>query len=103
MAKKKIALCDTNILIELSKNNQDISLELKKIGYNNIAVSSISAGEFIYGALNKVELLKIKKALNAIQIIHVNEAISEKALELLESYSLSHNLDVPDALLVLLP
>ncbi len=99
MAKKKIVLCDTNILIELSKNNQEVSAKLKNIGYSNIAVSSVSAGEFIYGALNKAELAKIRKALNAIQIIHVNEAVSEKTLALLENYSLSHNLDVPDALI----
>ena len=99
MAKKEIILCDTNILIELSKNNQDISFELKNIGYANIAVSSVSAGEFIFGALNKMELAKIKKALNAIQIIHVNEVVSERVLELLENYSLSHNLAVPDALI----
>ena len=83
MAKTEIILCDTNILIELSKNNKDISFELKNIGYANIAVSSISTGEFIFGALNKMELVKIKKALNSIQIIHVNEAVSERVLELL--------------------
>ncbi|MCK5703666.1 MAG: PIN domain-containing protein, partial [Cyclobacteriaceae bacterium] len=59
----------------------------------------VSAGEFIFGALNKMELVKIKKALNAIQIIHVTEAVSERVLELLGNYSLSHNLTVPDALI----
>ena len=53
----------------------------------------------MYGALNKAELAKIKKGLNAIQIIHLDETISGKCLELLEGYSLSHNLDVPDALI----
>ena len=46
-----------------------------------------------------MELVKIKKALNAIQIIHVTEAVSERVLELLGNYSLSHNLTVPDALI----
>ena len=99
MAKKKIVLCDTNILIELSKNNPNISAELRNIGNLNILISSVSAGEFIYGALNKAELVKIKKALNAVQVLHINEVVSEKALELLENYSLSHNLTVPDALI----
>ncbi len=92
-------LCDTNILIEISKNNQAVSLELQAIGIFRIAVSSITAGEFIYGALNKADLLKIKKALDAIQIIHVDELISDKHLSLLEKHSLSHNLTVPDALI----
>lgn len=99
MAKNKVILCDTNIIIELSKNNLLISQELQAIGSANIAVSAVSAGELMYGALNKAELAKIKKGLNAIQIIHLDETISGKCLELLEDYSLSHNLDVPDALI----
>lgn len=39
----------------------------------------------------------IKKSLNAVRLIPVSEAISERALKLLEAYSLSHHLDVPDA------
>ena len=53
----------------------------------------------IFGALNKAELSKIKKSLNSVSIIQVNEAISEIALELQENYSLSHNLTIPDALI----
>lgn len=97
MAKEKLILCDTNILIELSKKNSSIIKELHKIGLPNIAISSITAGEFIFGALNKNDLQKIKKALDAVKIIDTTEAISVKALELLERYSLSHKLDVPDA------
>ncbi len=97
MAKEKIVLCDTNILIEFSKGNQPIIDELKEIGESAIAISSVTAGEFIYGALNKSELAKISKALATIQIIHVSEAISRHAIELLKKYSLSHNLTVPDS------
>ncbi len=99
MAKKQIVLCDTNILIELSKNNTTISKELKLIGSANIAVSAVTAGELIYGALNKAELSKIINALNVIQVIPINELISEKSLDLLKKYSLSHKLTVPDALI----
>jgi predicted nucleic acid-binding protein len=97
MAQKKLVLCDTNILIELSKKNPLIIKELRDIGLSNIVISSITAGEFIFGALNKDDLVKIKKALNAVLLIQTTEAISIKALELLECYSLSHNLAVPDA------
>ena len=93
----EVILCDTNILIELSKNNSEIVRELKGIGQESIAVSSISAAEFIFGAFNKKELSKIKKALDSIDLLHVDQEVSETALELLEKYSLSHNLTVPDA------
>lgn len=99
MAKDEIILCNTNILIELSKNNADIKSELKRIGLHRIAVSAVSAGEFIFGALNKSDLIKIKKALSAIEIIQVNEPISENSLALIEEYGLSHSLTVPDSLI----
>lgn len=53
MAQEKLILCDTNILIELSKKNPSVINELHKIGLPNISISSITAGEFIYGALIK--------------------------------------------------
>ena len=99
MARPQIVLCDTNILVELSKRNHEIIHELKVIGSANIAVSAITAGEFIFGALNKQELTKILKALNAIRIIHLDVAVSEFAVALVKSYALSHTLAVPDALI----
>jgi len=45
MAMKTLVLCDTNILIELSKNNDNIRTELNKIGVSKIAISAVSVGE----------------------------------------------------------
>lgn len=97
MAQKELVLCDTNILIELSKNNAEIIRVLKRIGSANIRISAITAGEFLFGALNKVELIKIKRAVESVSIIHPDPVISDLALNLIERYALSHNLDVPDA------
>ena len=60
MGKDKIVLFDTDVLIEFYRNNPDIIVELKTIGQENIAVSTITAGELFYGALNKKELSQIK-------------------------------------------
>lgn len=97
MAKKTLVLCDTNILIELSKNNDNIRTELNKVGVSQIAISAISVGEFLFGARDKRELAMIKRSLKNIRVIHTDEAISELAIDLIEKYSLSHHLDVPDA------
>lgn len=97
MASQKVILCDTNIIIELSKNNLQIIDELKAIGSGNIAVSTITAGELIFGALNKSELRKIIKGLKAIEVISINEEISSLMLDLIQQYSLSHRLSMPDA------
>lgn len=97
MAQKELVLCDTNILIELSKNKTEIIQELRHIGSSNIAVSSITVGEFIFGALNSQELAKIKRALDKVKIIHTDVTVSELAIQLIEKHTLSHHLDVPDA------
>ena len=99
MAETQLVLCDTNILIDLSKRNQDIIQNLKAIGTVNVRVSAISAGEFIFGALNKADLVKINKALDAITIIQVSEEISKEGIALVKRYGLSHTLTVPDALI----
>ena len=57
MEKKLVVLCDTNILIELYKNNQSIISKLQSIGNANIAISSITTGELIFGTLNKREIV----------------------------------------------
>ncbi|SEL83684.1 type II toxin-antitoxin system VapC family toxin [Parapedobacter koreensis] len=97
MAQKILVLCDTNILIELSKNDDKIKTELSKIGADHIAVSAISVGEFLFGARDKHELAKINRSLNSIKIVHTDNEISELAIDLIEKYTLSHHLDVPDA------
>ncbi len=56
-------LCDTNILIEFYKNNHRIIEELRHIGLNQLAISSITQAELYYGAINKNELNKIKRHL----------------------------------------
>jgi len=49
-------LVDTNILIEIYRNNRTIIAAVEAIGQNNIAVSSITFAELLYGARNKKEL-----------------------------------------------
>ena len=75
MGQKQIVLCDTNIIIEFYKNNKTIVLELKKIGREYIAISQITAGELIYGTLNKTELIKIRKDIKSLLQLNINEHI----------------------------
>lgn len=92
-------LCDTNILIEFYKGNNEIITSLKKIGQENIAISCITAGELYFGALNKKELNQIKKDLSLLNIIDIDESCSENFLGLMTKYSLSHKLAIPDTLI----
>lgn len=96
MEQTKIVLCDTDVIIGVYRNNSDIISELKKIGQQNIAVSTVTAGELIYGALNKKELNQIKKDLDNLIMIDIDKKICDIFLELLNKYALSHKLAVPD-------
>ena len=97
--EKSIILCDTNILIEFYKNNQTIIQKLQNIGIENIALSSVTAGELIFGALNKKEIQIIKKDIENLILLHINDLISQKFIELIFKYSKSHGLAIPDALI----
>lgn len=92
-------LCDTDIIIEFYKNNQYVVDEIRHIGQNNLAVSVITQAELYFGALNKAELKKIQKHLRSIRRFPVDIRISDKFLTLMETYSLSHKLSLPDALI----
>ncbi|MCG8310708.1 MAG: type II toxin-antitoxin system VapC family toxin [Cytophagales bacterium] len=94
MEKEPLVLCDTNIIIEFYKGNPVIVDSLKSIGQQAIAVSIVTSGELIYGALNKKELSRIKKDL---KVLDIDKQVCDQFIELMTTYSLSHNLGVPDA------
>ena len=99
METKPVVLCDTDVLIEFYKENGEIVSELHAIGQSNIAVSIITAGELMYGALNKSELKKIHEDLLHLSILDANPAICKIFFELMNRYTLSHRLAVPDAVI----
>jgi predicted nucleic acid-binding protein len=92
-------LCDTNILVEFYKNNSAIIQEMRLIGLNNLTISVITQAELYYGAINKTELNKIKKHLALLKIHSIDTAISAQFIKLMDTYSLSHKLSIPDALI----
>jgi predicted nucleic acid-binding protein len=92
-------LCDTDILIEFYKNRPQILQELRHIGEKNLAISTITQAELYFGALDKSELTKIKRHLAKILCFPLDKLTSQKFLELMETYALSHKLSLPDALI----
>ena len=85
------------IIIEFYKGNPVIVDSLKSIGQQAIAVSIVTSGELIYGALNKKELSRIKKDLSHLKVLDIDKQVCDQFIELMTTYSLSHNLGVPDA------
>ena len=100
MAEKNLMiLCDTNVIIEILKGNEKTIKTIESIGLKNIAISSVTVMELYFGALNKRELSKIKKHLKALNIVHFDNDVSELAVSMVESYSKSHGLQIPDAII----
>ncbi len=92
-------LCDTNVIIEILKGNRRTIRSIESIGLENIAISSVTVMELYFGALNKRELNKIKKYLEALNIVHFDNEVSEVAVSMIERYSKSHGLQIPDAII----
>ena len=92
-------LCDTDVIIEYLKGNETTKKIFDKLERANITLSTITLMELYYGALNKRELNKIKRALSEFNILPLNEEITEIAINLIETYSKSHGLKIPDALI----
>lgn len=92
-------LCDTNIFIEIYRGNEAIIQSIANIGQQNIAISDVSCAELLFGARNKRELQLIRKDLNKLNVLPIQTNISKLAVSLVEKYSISHKLSLPDALI----
>ena len=92
-------LCDTNILIEVYRDNGAVINTIKRTGQSNIAVSDVTCAELLYGARNKSELKIFRKDLDSLTTLPVLPGISKMAVKLVEQYCLSHKLALPDALI----
>ena len=92
-------LCDTNIFIEIYRNNGGIIQAIKQIGQENLMVSDITCAELFFGARNKKELEAISKDLEKLEVLPVNTFISSLSVKLVKDYSLSHKLALPDAII----
>jgi predicted nucleic acid-binding protein len=94
-----IYLCDSCILIDYLRGKEDVKQKLLNDRKQGLGMSAVTYMELMVGALNKREVALIKKAFADFEIIEISEAISIKARNLIEKFSKSHNLQIPDALI----
>jgi predicted nucleic acid-binding protein len=94
-----MVLCDTNIFISAFNGRVDTIDQLSKIGLSDIVLSSITVMELFQGMGNKSELAQMKKKIKFYDVVQIDEAISQKAIEIIETYKLSHGLQIPDAII----
>jgi len=95
------ALLDTTVLIDLSRGNNDAAdfVDAGRQAEIPLCISVISAMELIFGCRDKAEVEMIKQLIADFTLLHLTPAESVKAYDLMLSYSKSHHLAIPDALI----
>lgn len=90
---------DTDVLIWYFRGMEKAKIFLAETPLEMKIIPSPVYMELLQGCLNKQELKMIKEfvAQNFLEVVHLNETISEKAISLIEKHSLSHGLRVIDA------
>ena len=90
---------DTDVLIWHLRGYPQATRRLDELGA--LTLSAISWLEVLQGMRNKAELLAVKKMLDkrSARLLPVTEAITLRATELMESLTLSHGLQMGDALI----
>jgi hypothetical protein len=93
-------IVDTDVLIDVSRGVGDAITCLQQIEQQSaLSVSVITAMELMVGCRNKTELRTVERFLLRFQVIKVSEAVSDRAVDLLRQYRLSHGLLIADALI----
>lgn len=91
-------LVDTDVLVDVSRNNQDAVAFLDAL-QNDWTLSAMTALELISGAKNQREVDLIDRLIEAYETIPVDEAIGRRAYELLKLHAKSHGLRTFDSLI----
>ncbi len=92
-------LVDTDVLIWHLRGYPQATRRLDELGA--LTLSAVSYLEVLQGMRNKAELLAVKKMLNkrSATLLPITEAITLRATDLMESLTLSHGLQMGDALI----
>jgi len=92
-------LVDTDVLIWHLRGYPQATRRLDELGA--LMVSAVSYLELLQGMRNKAELVAVKKMLQhrAATLLPVSESITQRAIDLMESLTLSHGLQMGDALI----
>jgi predicted nucleic acid-binding protein len=93
-------LVDTDILIDVGRNiNAAVKCLEAEEQVVTVGLSIVTQMELIVGCRNKKELNALDRFLKRFQIISLNEDITNKAIDLLHRYRLSHGLLIADSLI----
>lgn len=92
-------LVDTDVLIWHLRGHPNATRRLDQLG--TLTLAAVSYLEVLQGMRNKAELLAVQKMLDkrSATLLPITEAITQRAIELMEAITLSHGLQMGDALI----
>ena len=100
VGRRLVTIVDTDILIDAGRGVPEAVNCLQSIQANSsLAISVVTHMELMVGCRDKTEQRKLNQFLRQFQIVPLDKAISDKAVELLELYRLSHGLLIADGLI----
>ncbi len=95
-----ILILDSDILIDVAHN---VSAAIQRIAQEEmkctLAISAITEMELMIGCQNQIEQRRTERFLSRFRVLDLNEAISNRAVELIRQYRLSNGLSIPDCLI----
>jgi len=95
-----LTIIDSDILIEASRGKSeaiDCLVRLEKT--SRLAISVVTQLELIIGCRDKIELRDLEKFLKRYEVLRITDQVSDKAIEIVKRYYLSHGLLIPDGLI----
>ena len=97
MEKKKVILCDTNILIDYFHGDERITQELDYLTFDRLAISVVSIAEIYYG-MRKREAATTRELIRKFNHLYIDKEISKLFIQFVLGYKHMH-IGIPDALI----
>jgi tRNA(fMet)-specific endonuclease VapC len=94
-----MVIFDTNILIEIYRGNEFIQSTVELIIDDTIYISAITAAEFLVGAKDSKDFIRLEKDLEDYTQIPLSPEITGIFLDLFKKYTLSRRPDIADTLI----
>ena len=93
-------IVDTDIIIDVGRGIPEAVNCLQELkSTSRLVISIVTQMELIVGCANKSELRTLEKFLQQFDVITIDPPISDKAVDLLRLYRLSHGLLIADGLI----
>lgn len=92
-------ILDTDVLIEVLRDQDGVIEWLKSIGSLEIGISVLTRMELVQGAQNRKEQELIIAELERYQVVHLALTDSERAMRWFEKHYLSHGVEIIDCMI----